>query len=110
MVASERAQEKAAERRLSNRRIRATLLASSAIAVLIVLAYRALPGPGFTGSYFDGPELSGNVYRRRSRVISFDWREDRPAFLPDARRYSVRWTGAIAADRSDHYTFYVDAR
>jgi beta-glucosidase len=64
--------------------------------------------PGLKGEYFSKTEFSDNpILERIDRSIDFDWNGASPVAGVSARKFSVRWTGAISAPSSGvlHFGF-----
>jgi subtilisin len=63
---------------------------------------------GLTARYFDNTTLSGQpALQRTDAIINFDWAGARPDAALPADRFSVRWSGQLAAPSSEAYTFYL---
>ena len=64
-------------------------------------------GIGLTGTYFNGPELTGTTFVRIDPTINFNWGTGSPAPGIGADRWSVRWTGQVEAELSGPHIFFV---
>jgi hypothetical protein len=63
-------------------------------------------GSGLTGTYYDNSDFTGASVTRVDRTINFQWSSGvAPAAGIGAPAYSVRWTGRLAAQFTERYTF-----
>jgi hypothetical protein len=63
---------------------------------------------GLTARYFDNTTLSGQPsLQRTDAFVNFDWAGARPDAALPADRFSVRWSGQLAAPSSEAYTFHL---
>jgi hypothetical protein len=61
-----------------------------------------------TARYFDNTTLSGQPsLQRTDAIVNFDWAGGRPDAALPADRFSVRWSGQLAAPLSEAYTFHL---
>ncbi|HYN21306.1 MAG TPA: PQQ-dependent sugar dehydrogenase [Thermoanaerobaculia bacterium] len=67
----------------------------------------AADGIGLTGTYFNGPGLSGPNRVRIDPVVNFNWGTESPLPGVGPDNWSARWTGQIEAEVSGLHTFYV---
>jgi beta-glucosidase len=78
---------------------------------LAVPVPRTAFGSGLQAEFYNGAHFEGRpVYTRNDRQIDFDWNAVSPAPGVDANRFSVRWTGTLAAPGIGDYAFQVDDR
>jgi len=59
---------------------------------------------GLRGEYFNGIDLSGASITRIDPVIDFNWSAGSPDPAIGNDQFSVRWTGMVAPEFSQHYT------
>ncbi|MDP5273676.1 PA14 domain-containing protein [Chengkuizengella axinellae] len=63
---------------------------------------------GLYGTYFDGELFETYLGAQVDTTIQFDWaNEEKPHFISEKNRYSIRWTGFIYAPRTGDYEFYI---
>lgn len=65
-----------------------------------------LAGTGLTGQYFHNSDFTG-LSQTRTEAVAFNWGNGAPVAGVDADTFSVRWTGQIAAQFSELYSFSV---
>jgi len=64
-------------------------------------------GTGLTGQYFDNDDFSNWKLTRLDSQLNFDWGKGSPSPLVAPTTFSIRWTGQIAAPKTETYTFYL---
>jgi len=62
-------------------------------------------GTGLTGTYFNNVDFTAQVLVRTDPTINFDFGTGSPDPRIDNTTYSVRWTGQVAAEFTQTYTF-----
>lgn len=67
-------------------------------------------GAGLTATYFGAPDFTQPTLTRTDRVPYFLWGRKAPAGALPQDDFSVRWTGTIASQFSETYTFTVAVR
>jgi len=63
-------------------------------------------GTGLRGDYYTGQNFDKFVLTRVEPQIDFQWRGAAPDPAVGASNFSVRWTGEVAAQFTDTYSFY----
>ncbi|MBI4097713.1 MAG: S8 family serine peptidase [Candidatus Levybacteria bacterium] len=61
---------------------------------------------GLSGVYFNNMDFSGSTFSRIDPGVNFDWGKGSPDSSIDDNTFSARWTGKIAPQLSEIYTFY----
>jgi PA14 domain len=69
-------------------------------------AAAAPPKNGLLGLYFNDSDLSGEFKVRYDPSVEFDASDSPPMGGMNANRFSVRWSGRLVPQFSQHYTFY----
>jgi len=64
---------------------------------------------GLKGVYYNNMDFTGSSVTRIDKQINFNWDHISPCNGIDPITYSVRWTGKIQAQKTERYTFYVNA-
>jgi beta-glucosidase len=103
----------ALERRLAGQTKVVYAQGSPLVEELPVVAPRTLfhpaaesPVNGLIGEYFSNTDFSGKpALTRTDAQIDFDWNAASPVDGVDAKAFSVRWGGTVAAPRPGDYTF-----
>ena len=73
--------------------------------------FESSQGPGLWGEYFNNNELAGEPAARRvDEQVDFFWGRNQPLPEITVRQYSIRWTGALRAERSGKHEFYARCR
>jgi hypothetical protein len=63
---------------------------------------------GLTARYFSNTTLRGQpALHRTDAAVNFNWSSNGPDKLLPVDRFSVRWSGQLAAPTSEPYTFYL---
>ncbi|MEO8105846.1 MAG: PQQ-dependent sugar dehydrogenase [Actinomycetes bacterium] len=66
-------------------------------------------GTGLSATYFGAPDFTQPLMSRIDRVPYFLWGSKSPASSVPRNDFSVRWTGTVAAQFSESYTFAISA-
>lgn len=64
---------------------------------------------GFLGEYYSDAEFKQLAFARPDRKLDFWWGDRSPAPMLEPEKFSVRWRGVIAPERSEQYRFFSDA-
>jgi acetyl esterase/lipase len=73
-----------------------------------VIAQNRLFGQrGLHGQYFDQNSLTDWKLNRNDGSVDFNWGKGSPDPLVGKDSFSIRWTGQVAVEYSERYTFYV---
>jgi beta-glucosidase len=68
-------------------------------------------GSGLCGEYFNNNHLEGTpATRRLDPHVDFYWGKLAPTPEIQVRQYSIRWTGALVAERAGEHVFYARCR
>lgn len=66
-------------------------------------------GSGLFATYYNNKDFTGTKVTRIDSVINFKWEDGSPDQLITRDTFSARWTGLVAPEFSEEYTFYVAA-
>lgn len=64
---------------------------------------------GLKATYYNNMDFTGTSVTRIDKQINFNWDHISPCIGIDSTTYSVRWTGKIQAQKTERYTFYINA-
>ena len=74
--------------------------------IIATNAVAAPPRNGLLGLYFNESDLSGEFKVRYDPAIEFESSDVPPMFGISVNRFSVRWTGKVTPQFSQHYSFH----
>src|SRR5436190_23128506 len=63
-------------------------------------------GTGLLAQYFDNADFTNLKMTRTDAQVNFNWASGAPTASMGVDTFSVRWTGQIAAQSTEKYTFY----
>jgi hypothetical protein len=64
---------------------------------------------GLKGVYYNNMDFTGTSATRIDRLLNFNWDDISPCMGIASTTYSVRWTGKIQAQKTERYTFHINA-